>query len=357
MTGPDRVPVRDDLRDLDPYGAPQLDVPVRLNTNETPHPPPAAFAAAVAERLDQLRLHRYPDRRAIALRAELARGVHLTPDRVWAANGSNEVQLQLLQAYGGPGRRVLLVRPGYSFHPMLARVTGTEVVEVDLPEDLVLDPEQARAAVAEHDPDVVLLASPHNPSGVVTGLDTVRALHDGSRALVVLDEAYVEFTGDTTASVRLLDELPRLVLSRTFSKAFRLAGLRLGYLYGPAWVVDDLQRVRLPYHLDAVTQAAGVAALELRDQLTDHLPVVVAERDRVVDELLQMQGVLRVWPSEANFVLLRTSEPGLFDRLLDLGVLVRDFSTRRGLEGCVRVTIGTPEENDWFLRALHKVVG
>lgn len=357
MTGPDRVPVRDDLADLVPYGAPQLDVPVRLNTNETPHPPPPAFAAAVAERLGGLRLHRYPDRRAIELRSALARAAHLTPDRVWAANGSNEVQLQLLQAYGGPGRRVMLVRPGYSFHPMLARVTGTEVVEVDLPEDLVLDPDRARAAVEQHDPDVVLLASPHNPSGVVTGLDAVRALHDSSRALVVLDEAYVEFTDDPWSSVRLLDELPRLVLSRTFSKAFRLAGLRLGYLYGPDWVVEDVQRVRLPYHLDAITQAAGVAALDLRDQLTDHLPAIAAERDRVVDELLQMEGVLRVWPSSANFVLLRTEVTSLFEQLLDLGVLVRDFSTRPGLEGCVRVTIGTPEENDWFLRTLHKVVG
>jgi histidinol-phosphate aminotransferase len=357
VTGPDRVPVRDDLADLDPYGAPQLDVPVRLNTNETPHPPPPAFAAAVGERLGGLRLHRYPDRRAIELRSALARAAHLTPDRVWAANGSNEVQLQLLQAYGGPGRRVMLVRPGYSFHPMLARVTGTEVVEVDLPEDLVLDVDGAATAVEQHDPDVVLLASPHNPSGVVTGLDAVRALHDASRALVVLDEAYVEFTDDPWSSVRLLDELPRLVLSRTFSKAFRLAGLRLGYLYGPDWVVEDIQRVRLPYHLDAVTQAAGVVALDMREQLTDHLPAIAAERDRVIDELLQMEGVPRVWPSSANFVLLRTGVASLFEQLLDLGVLVRDFSTRPGLEGCVRVTIGTREENDWFLRALHKVVG
>ena len=293
----------------------------------------------------------------MALRARLAELAHLTPDRVWAANGSNEVQLQLLQAYGGPGRRVLLARPGYSFHPTLARVTGTEVVEVDLPEDLVLDAEQAAAAVEQHDPDVVLLASPHNPSGVTTGVEAVRALHDRSRALVVLDEAYVEFGGDPAASVRLLDELPRLVLSRTFSKAYRLAGLRLGYLYGPEWVVDDIRRVRLPYHLDAITQAAGVAALELRDQLTDHLATTAAERDRVVDELLQLEAVLRVWPSSANFVLFRTGVTDLFEQLLDLGVLVRDFSRAPGLDGCVRVTVGTREENDWFLHALRKVVG
>ena len=353
----ERVPVRDDLIELRPYGAPQLDVPVRLNTNETAVPPPPSFVAEVAARMADLELHRYPDRRAIALRAELARCAHLTPDRVWAANGSNEVQLQLLQAYGGPGRRVLLVRPGYSFHPTVARVAGTEVVHHDLPEDLVLTAEGAEEAVERHDPDVVLVASPHNPSGVRMGMDAVRALHDGSRALVVLDEAYVEFAPDPQASVRLLDELPRLVLSRTFSKAFRLAGLRLGYLYAHDWVIDDLRKVRLPYHLDAITQVAGVVALQQREALTDHLVATATERDRVLDELLLNEHVTRVWPSSANFVLLRTDVGDLFDQLLDLGVLVRDFSATPGLENCVRVTIGTPDENDWFLRALHKVLG
>jgi len=353
----DRVPVREDLADLTPYGAPQLEVPVRLNTNETAVAPPPSFVAAVAARMAELELHRYPDRRAMALRAELARAVHLTPDRVWAANGSNEVQLQLLQAYGGPGRRVLLLRPGYSFHPMVARVSGTEVVEHDLPEDLVLTPASAADAVAQHDPDIVLVASPHNPSGVRMGLDAVRALHDGSRALVVLDEAYVEFADDPATSIRLLDELPRLVLSRTFSKAFRLAGLRLGYLYAHDWVIDDLRKVRLPYHLDAITQLAGIVALEQRASLTDHLASTAAERNRVLDDLLLQQRVIRVWPSSANFVLLRTAVPDLYEQLLDLGVLVRDFSRAPGLEGCIRVTIGTPDENDWFLRALHKVLG
>lgn len=350
----ERVPVRDDLADLRPYGAPQLDVPVRLNTNETAVPPPQSFTDAVAQRLADLELHRYPDRRAMALRAELGRAAGLTPDRVWAANGSNEVQLQLLQAYGGPGRRVLLLRPGYSFHPLVTQVSGTEAVFHDLPEDLVLSPESAAEAVQQHDPDIVLVASPHNPAGVRLTLDAVRALHDESRALVILDEAYVEFATDPGASIRLLAELPRLVLSRTFSKAFRLAGLRLGYLYAHDWVIDDLRKVRLPYHLDAITQAAGLVALEQRAELTDHLATTADERDRVLDELLQLRGVVRVWPSSANFVLLRTGVEDLFERLLDLGVLVRDFSTTPGLEGCIRVTIGQPDENDWFLQALTK---
>ena len=357
MTTPDRVPVRDDLVEVQPYGAPQLDVPVRLNTNETAVPPSPAFLATVGERLQELELNRYPDRRAIALRAELARAAHLTPDRVWVANGSNEVQLQLLLAYGGPGRKVLLVKPGYSFHPTVARVTGTEVVEHELPEDLVLTAVGARDAIAAHDPDIVLIASPHNPSGVRMGMDAVRVLHDESRALVILDEAYVEFATDPQASVRLLDELPRLVLSRTFSKAFRLAGLRLGYCYAASWVVDDIKKVRLPYHLDAMTQVAGLVALEQSEQLTDHLATTADERDRVLDALLQHEHVTRVWPSSANFVLLRTDDENVFEDLLDLGVLVRDFSDKPGLEGCIRVTIGTPEENDWFLRALDKVLG
>jgi histidinol-phosphate aminotransferase len=354
---PDRVPVRDDLLDVTPYGAPQLDVPVRLNTNEVALPPPSGFVDEVAARMSGLQLQRYPDRRAIELRSALARLHHVTPDRVWVANGSNEIQMQLLQAYGGPGRRVMLLQPGYSFHPTVARLTGTEVVFHDLPQDLVLTPDEAAAAVAKHDPDIVLVASPHNPSGVRMSLDAVRELHDGSRALIVLDEAYVEFTRRPNASLELLAELPRLVLSRTFSKAFRLAGVRLGYLLAQSWVIDDLRKVRLPYHLDAITQVAGVVALEQRAELMDHIPSTVDERDRIVDELLMMQGVVRVWPSSANFLLLRTEVPDLFDQLLDLGVLVRDFSSVPGVEGCIRVTVGTPDENDWFLRALHKVVG
>lgn len=353
----DRVPVRDDLRDVEPYGAPQLDVPVRLNTNETPQPPPPAFLAAVADRLRELELNRYPDRDARALRAALAAGAGVPPDQVWVGNGSNEVQLQLLQAYGGPGRRVLLARPGYSFHPLVARVSGTQVVEVRLPEDLVLRPDPAAAAVARHDPDLTLLVSPHNPSGVRLDPGTVRAVHDAGRGLVVLDEAYVEFAPDPDATLALLAQLPRLVLSRTFSKAFRLAGLRLGYLLGPSWVVEDLQRVRLPYHLDALTQAAGLVALEQRAALTTHLAATAIERERVARLVGALDRVERVWPSQANFLLLRTDEPRLFELLLERGVLVRDFSTTPGLAGCVRVTIGTPEEDDALVRALGEVLG
>jgi histidinol-phosphate aminotransferase len=348
---PDRLSVRADLADLVPYGAPQLAVPVRLNTNETPYPPPVAFFEQLAKRLADLELNRYPDRRAWALRAALGERFGLPPERVWAAKGSNEILQQLLQAYGGPGRRLLLFRPDYSMYPLLARVTMTPTVEADLDAQLRLDVATARRAVAEHDPDLIFLASPNNPTGIPAGLDAVRVLHDASRALVLVDEAYVEFGGDS--AVTLLDRLPRLVVCRTFSKAWRLAGARLGYLLAHNWVIDDLRRVRLPYHLDAMTQAAGLVALELADETTAHIAQIVVERERLRAALREIEGV-EVFDSAANFLLFRTGVDDLFDRLLTRGVLVRDFSRLPRLAGCLRVTVGTPDENDAFLTALQE---
>jgi histidinol-phosphate aminotransferase len=349
----DRVPVRDDLVDLEPYGAPQLDAPVRLNTNETPYPPPPAFFARLAERIGDLPLNRYPDRRVTALRAALGERFGLPTECLWVAGGSNEILLQLFQAYGGGGRRLLVPRPGYSAHPLIARVSGTSVVEVDLDERFRLDAEVAAAAVGEHAPDVVCLASPNNPTGISVEPETIRALHDASRGLVVVDEAYVEFGGRT--AVGLLADLPRLVVVRTFSKAWRLAGARLGYLLGPAWVVDDLRKVRLPYHVDALAQAAGLVALELADEMTAHIRAIAAERERVRAALADVADI-EVFPSDANFLLLRAGATDLFDALLERGVLVRDFSTQPRLAGCIRVTIGTEEENDRFLAALKEVL-
>jgi histidinol-phosphate aminotransferase len=348
---PDRVPVRADLTDVAPYGAPQLDVAVRLNTNETAEPPPADYLPEVARRIQGLGLHRYPDRPATALRTALGAPYGLAAERVWAANGSNEILLQLLQAYGGPGRTVLTFRPPYSMYEELARTASTRLIEVDLDDDFALSPQVAADAVATHDPDVVVVASPNNPVGTLVDHAAVRALHERSRALIVVDEAYVEFAPPEASVVGLLDELPRLVVSRTFSKAFRLAGLRLGYLFAAPWVVDDVQKVRLPYHLDALTQTAGLVALEMVDGFLDHRARTAAERDRVLVTLEGREDV-EVWPSQANFLLFRSAVPDLFDRLLAHGVLVRDFSTRPRLGGCLRVTVGTPAENDAFLTAL-----
>jgi histidinol-phosphate aminotransferase len=351
-----RVPVRDELLHVSPYGAPQLDVPVRLNTNETAEPPPPGFLEVVADRIQSLQLNRYPDRPHRALREALAARVGLTPDRVWAANGSNEVLAQLLQAYGGPGRLALHVRPGYSMYPELCRTTSTRSAQFDLDEDFRLDAATAAAAVTAHDPDLVLVPSPNNPVGTPVGHDAIRALHDGSRALVVVDEAYVEFGPDDASVLGLLDELPRLVIVRTFSKAFRLAGLRLGYLLAAPWVVDDVQKVRLPYHLDAIKQVAGLVALEQEKAFLEHRARTAVERERLAEALHATPGI-EVFDSAANFLLIRSAEVPLFDALLERGVLVRDFSSQPRLAGCVRVTIGTAAENDAFLAALHDVLG
>ncbi|MEX1178221.1 MAG: histidinol-phosphate transaminase [Nitriliruptor sp.] len=347
----DRVPRRPDLAGMTPYGAPQLDVPVRLNTNETAEPPPPGYLVEVGRRIQDLELNRYPDRPHRDLRAALGDHHGFDADQVWAANGSNEVLLQLLQAYGGPDRRLLTFRPPYSMYPELARTTMTPCTEVDLDEDFALSVAVATEAVVTVDPDVVFVASPNNPVGTLVGHDAIRALHDRSRALIVVDEAYVEFAPDAASTAPLLSELPRLVVSRTFSKAYRLAGLRLGYLLGPRWVVDDVQTVRLPYHLDAVKQVAALVALEQTPAFLDHRERTAAERDRVHDVLAGREDV-QVWPSSANFLLFRTGVADLFDRLLERGVLVRDFSRQPRLSGCLRVTIGTADENDAFLGAL-----
>lgn len=351
----DRVPVREDLADVEPYGAPQLDAPVRLNTNETPYPPPAEFFERLAKRVAALDLNRYPDRRMTALRTALGERFGLPPERVWAASGSNEVLQQLFQAYGGPGRRLLIFRPGYSMYPLLAKVALTETVEAELSEGLRLTAEIAAEAVERHDPDLVFVANPNNPTGLPVEPDAIRALHDRGRALVVLDEAYVEFgeASGAGSGARLLGELPRVVVVRTFSKAWRLAGARLGYLLGHEWVIDDLRKVRLPYHLDALVQEAGLVALELAEQMTDHIARTNAETALLTEALEKLDGV-EVWPTAANFLLFRTAVPDLFDRLLARGVLVRDFTRYPRLEGCLRVTVGTPEENRRFLDALKE---
>lgn len=349
-----RTPVRPDLADLEPYGAPQLNVPVRLNTNETAERPPETYLAEVGRRIQSLDLNRYPDRAHTRLRELLAARVDLGVDQTWAANGSNEVLAQILQAYGGPGRTLATVRPGYSMYPVLARVTATAFHEVDLEEDFSWS-DRVVAELASARPDVVFVPNPNNPTGMRVPPDVLAAVHDAvAPALLVVDEAYVEFGGHSV--VGEVGEWDRLAVSRTFSKAFRLAGLRLGYLHAPDWVVHDLRRVRLPYHLDAIKQVAAQVALEHEPAFLDHRARVASERDRVLADLESVDGVT-VWPSDANFVLFRVPAAGeVFRALLDRGVLVRDFSTAPRLSDCLRVTIGTAAENDEFLAALADVL-
>ncbi|MFE9247524.1 histidinol-phosphate transaminase [Streptomyces sp. NPDC007088] len=360
------LPLRDELRGKSPYGAPQLDVAVRLNTNENPYPLPEALVDRITERVREAArgLNRYPDRDALELRSKLAAyltrtgGHPVRTAQVWAANGSNEVIQQLLQAFGGPGRSAIGFEPSYSMHGLIARGTGTEWVSGPRHEDFTIDVAAARRALAELRPDVVFITSPNNPTGTAVDRDTVLALYEEAQSakpsLVVVDEAYVEFS-HRPSLLPLLEGRPHLVVSRTMSKAFGAAGLRLGYLAADPAVVDAVQLVRLPYHLSAVTQATALAALEHTDTLLGYVEQLKAERDRVVTEL--RAAGCEVTDSDANFVQFgRFDGPGgahaAWQRILDQGVLVRD----NGVPGWLRVTAGTPAENDAFLDAVRALM-
>ena len=350
-------PVRDDLKDLHPYGAPQIDVPVRLNTNENPYPPSPALQRAVADAAGRAAatLNRYPDRDAVDLRKDLADylGHGLTARHVWAANGSNEVIQQLLQAFGGPGRRALGFEPGYSMHPLIARVTCTAWTDVDRDEDFGLDAAKAARAVNRAQPSLVFLTSPNNPTGTAAPIEVIEAICDAAPGLVVIDEAYAEFARQGTPSaLTLLPRYPRLVITRTMSKAFALAGARVGYLAAAPEVVEKLLLVRLPYHLSAVTQAVARAALALAAEPLATVTSLRAERDGLVS-WLRGRG-LTVADSDANFVLFGTfSQPrDVWQGLLDRGVLVREVGPPRWL----RVTVGTAEDMAAFRAALSEVL-
>jgi histidinol-phosphate aminotransferase len=351
----ERIRVRDDLAHLTPYGAPQLDVPVRLNTNETPYPVPPAVLADVADAVRGLDLHRYPDREATELREALALHAGHGVEGTWAANGSNEILQQLLQAFAGPGRSALLVEPTYAMHALIAQVTGTRLVREVQPRDLPLDADAAAELVAESGADLVLWCSPNNPTGEATSAEVLAALCQAAPGLVVVDEAYGEFGASHAGE--LLSRYPNLVVTRTFSKAFRMAGVRLGYLLADPAVVDGIRLVRLPYHLSALTQATGLRALARVGELMGHIAVIERERERVAAALARLPGV-EVLPSDANFLCFSVPLPPVkvWQALLDRGVLVRDVSHFPTLERHLRVTIGTTEEDDLFLDALAAVL-
>jgi histidinol-phosphate aminotransferase len=341
---------RDGLRGVEPYAAPQLDVPVRLNTNECPYPLPQGFVEELARRVGAIGLNRYPDREAVELRTALAAHAGLPLDALWVANGSNEVISQLLQAYGGPGRRAVVFEPTYVLHRRLAWLTHTELATVDLEPPYAIGPDDVAAAAGY---DVVFVCSPNNPTGGARPPEVVAQLAEQAGALVIVDEAYIEFGGKSAAD--LVGTHPNVVVVRTFSKAFALAGARLGYCIAAPEVVQDLRRVRLPYHLSALTQAAGLAALAHAGDAMRILDAVRRERDRIAAALSDMPAV-QAFPSDSNFVLFRPDRPAgdVWWALLDCGVLVRDVS--EVAPGCLRVTAGTPQEVDAFLSALEEVL-
>jgi histidinol-phosphate aminotransferase len=353
-----RIAPRDDLRALEGYHSPQLDVAVRLNTNESPFPPPDAFVAEWLDELGALAFHRYPDRAAARLRAALGAHLGQPAERIFPANGSNEVLQTLLLTYGGPGRRALVFEPTYALHQHIARITATEVVAGERGARFEVPAAGLDEVVGRSGAALVLLCSPNNPTGTVEPEETIRAAVDAAErhgALVVVDEAYGEFAPRSALDL-VADDRP-LAVVRTYSKVWSMAALRLGFCVAPPWVVAELDKVVLPYSLDAPTQIAGVLALEHVAEMRDRVDRLVRERERVFGALDRLDGVTPV-PSGANFVLLRVAGDAhaVWRRLVDRGVLVRDFSRWPGVEGCLRVTVGTPHENDAFLAALAAVL-
>jgi histidinol-phosphate aminotransferase len=346
---------RPDLGLREGYHSPQVDVPVRLNTNESPLPPPPEWTDRLIAELRRIDFNRYPDRAATDLRAALA-GFHgVRSDQVFCANGSNEVLQSLCLGYGGPGRKVAVFEPTYALHSHIAHLTGTEVAEGRRRPDFTLDLDSVADVQAAHQPAITFLCSPNNPTGLADDPTAIRAVLAAAPGLVVVDEAYGQFA-DWSALSLVDDERP-LVVTRTFSKTWSMAAARLGYLVGPAPIVATLERVALPYHLDAVKQVAGRLALEFVGQMEERVGLIVRERQRI----LAAFGSLPVtaWPSQSNFILFRPERrkgDEVWQGLLERGVLVRDTSSWPGLAGCLRVTVGTPDENNQFLAALRDLL-
>lgn len=350
MASLEDLPIRDDLRGLNPYGAPQLTVPVALNVNENTHRIPEAVAidvvAGIAASL--IDINRYPDREFLELRSALAGylGDGLTKENLWAANGSNEVLLQIFQAFGGPNRKALGFGPTYSMYSLLALTSGTAYVDAKRAEKFELSPELVVQAIEKEKPSIILLCSPNNPTGTPLSLSIVEAAYEATDGVVVVDEAYAEFSNAESAT-SLLEGRPRLLVSRTMSKAFAFAGARLGYLAADPAAIDALRLVRLPYHLSAFTQAAASAALRHAKLMLETVDDIKFQRDRLIVELAEMD--FEVFRSEANFVLFAGLKDSgeAFEQLLAKGILVRNV----GIPHTLRVSAGTEAETTKFLEA------
>jgi len=350
------TPVGDDDQGLGPgYHSAQVEVAVRLNTNESPYPPPAGFVAALAASVSSISFNRYPDREATALRSGLAQMHGVDPENVFCANGSNEVLQTLLLAYGGPGRSAAVFEPTYTLHGHIARLTRTTVAVGERTAALALDLGEVKRVLTDARPAVTFLCSPNNPTGEALAEEVVREVLDLAPGLVVVDEAYGQFA-PWSARALVADDVA-LVVARTYSKTWSMAAARLGYLIGPASVIAEVERRALPYHLDAVKQAAGLLALDYRAEMEYRVTAVAAERDRLASALSEM--AVETWPSDANFILFRPLQRdghAVWQALVERSVLVRDCSSWPRLAGCLRVTVGTPEEDDMFLTALAEVL-
>ena len=347
-------PVRPDLELGEGYHSPQVDAEVRLNTNESPFAPPDEWREELRAALEEVSFHRYPDRPATELRQAVADLHGVTADEVFCANGSNEVLQSVLLAFGGPGRRALLFEPTYALHSHIARITGTEVVEGQRDDTFLIDPQDAERLIAAGRPAITFLCSPNNPTGRAEPSDTVERVARVAPGLVVVDEAYGQFSSWTALGLRGPAQ-PGLVVTRTFSKTWALAGARLGYLVADPGVVEACEAVALPYHLSAQTQLAGLLALRHVREMETRVARITEERGRVAAALNELP--VDSWPSDANFILFRPRErdaDGVWRSLLAHSVLIRNCASWEGLKGCLRVTIGTPEENNRFLQGLKE---
>lgn len=354
------LPLREELRGETAYGAPQLNVDVRLNTNENPYPPSEALIADLVATVDKIatELNRYPERDAVELRDALAEymtaqtGVTLSRDNLWAANGSNEVLQQLLQAFGGPGRTAMGFQPSYSMHPILAQGTQTEFISVARGADFRIDMDVALEAIADKQPDIIFVTTPNNPTGDVTKLEDIERIINAAPGIVIVDEAYAEFSPSPSATTLLSKYPAKLVVSRTMSKAFDFAGGRLGYFVADPAFIEAVMLVRLPYHLSALSQAAATVALRHSADTLATVDKLSQERDRVVARLQELGYA--VVPSESNFVFFGdfADQHAAWQAFLDRGVLIRDV----GVTGHLRTTIGLPEENDAFLDAASEII-
>lgn len=377
MTDPElreRVAGRLDLADLQPYRAPQLDAPVKLNTNESPYPPPEAVVRELQERITALELNRYPPRDFMEVRERLSAHAGTLTDRVWVANGSNEVILQLLLAFGGVERKVITFEPSYLMHSHITKVTGTRHLRAGRNPDYSLHLQASLEAIESQRPDAVFLCSPNNPTGNSIPFEEIEAICKTTRGLVILDEAYIEFAGGVQTdagtaaqppssrvprerTLGLVEEFDNLAITRSFSKSWRLAGARVGYLIASPPIIEEIHKVRLPYHLSTLTQAAALAALNHAEEIMATVETIKHERDRMLRELSTMSGIMP-FPSDANFIFFRClGKPAeeIWRGLLAGGVLIRDFSSIPRCEECLRVSVGTPEQNERFLDALSQI--
>jgi histidinol-phosphate aminotransferase len=349
-------PVRPDLQLTEGYHSPQVDAEVRLNTNESPFAPPEAWREELLAALAEVSFHRYPDRPATELRQAVADLHGVTADEVFCANGSNEVLQCLLLAFGGPGRRALVFEPTYALHSHIARIAGTDVVVGARDDDFLIDPGHALELLAAQRPDVVFLCSPNNPTGRAEPPETVAAVSAAAPGLVIVDEAYGQFSPWSALSLRG-PEQRGLVVTRTFSKTWAMAGARLGYLVADPAVVTACESVVLPYHLSAQTQVAGLVALRHVPEMEARVARIAEERGRVAAALGDLP--VDTWPSDANFILFRPRDRDateVWQALLDHSILIRNCASWDGLRGCLRVTIGTADENDRFLQALKEIL-